>query len=563
MSRKNQKRNPKVLIHTGAAGQKPGEVERRELPLSALTDILERTKTAPLADADRDCLNSAVETLAFLTSELERKGASIQRLKNMLFGTTESLRNIQKGLAAAGIPAPESSETPPPTEDKPETEKKKRPGHGRNGEKDFVGAGRVEVPHEEIKTGGCCPKCQKGKTYRVKEPSTLLRIQGMAPLAATVYELERQRCNGCGEVFTAKPPEGVGYQKYDESATAMVGLLRYGAGLPFNRIEGLEKNFGIPLPSATQWKLVEESEEALKPAWEALLDEAANGDVLHNDDTGMRVLDRSKLEAPPGPKAETRTGIFTSGIVSVGSGRQIAVFVTGRRHAGENLQAVLARRSEGLAVPIQMCDALSRNTKGSFQTLVGNCLTHGRRNFVEVVKNFPEECLFVLGHLATVYHHDDEAREQKMTPEQRLAHHQAKSAPLMEKIQAYMEEELASKRVEPNSTLGGAFNYMHKHWKELTLFLRVAGAPLDNTLCERVLKKAILHRKASMFYKTANGARVGDLYMTLIHTCELNQVNPFDYLVTLLKNPRAVKDEPSSWLPWNYHETLTRLTAPS
>ncbi len=75
--------------------------------------------------------------------------------------------------------------------------------------------------------------------------------------------------------------------------------------------------------------------------------------------------------------------------------------------------------------------------------------------------------------------------------------------------------------MEPNSGLGKAISYMLRQWPALTLFLREPGAPLDNNLCERALKKAILHRKNSLFYKTLNGAEVGDLYMSLIHTCEL------------------------------------------
>ena len=92
---------------------------------------------------------------------------------------------------------------------------------------------------------------------------------------------------------------------------------------------------------------------------------------------------------------------------------------------------------------------------------------------------------------------------------------------------------LDSRRTEPNSRLGKAIQYMLRHWKALTLFLRTAGAPLDNNICERSLKRAILHRKNSLFYKTLNGAQVGDLYMSLIHTCELNGANPFDYLTEL------------------------------
>jgi transposase len=112
------------------------------------------------------------------------------------------------------------------------------------------------------------------------------------------------------------------------------------------------------------------------------------------------------------------------------------------------------------------------------------------------------------------------------------------------------------RKVEPNSGLGIAIRYVLRHWHSLTLFLRQAGAPLDSNVVERALKKAILHRKNSQFYKTKNGAGVGDLFMSLIHTCELNGANPFDYLIELQKHASDLAKNPAVWMPWNYQEIL-------
>jgi len=100
---------------------------------------------------------------------------------------------------------------------------------------------------------------------------------------------------------------------------------------------------------------------------------------------------------------------------------------------------------------------------------------------------------------------------------------------------------------------------MLNHWNKLTLFLRKAGAPLDNNVCERALKKVILHRKNALFYRTQNGADVGDLYMSLIYTCELNAVNAFDYLTELERHAGEVACHPEQWMPWNYRLTLEGL----
>jgi hypothetical protein len=169
----------------------------------------------------------------------------------------------------------------------------------------------------------------------------------------------------------------------------------------------------------------------------------------------------------------------------------------------------------------------------------------------------------VLETLGSVWHNDELAREQNLTPEQRLRFHQEQSGPLMKSLKDWMEAQLAEHKVEPNSGLGKAIQYMLRHWTPLPLFLREAGAPGDNNLVERALKKAILHRKNSLFYKTVNGAEVGDLFMSLIHTCELNGVNSFDYLTELLRHAQELKQNPSEWMPWNYRDTLARLAAPA
>jgi hypothetical protein len=346
----------------------------------------------------------------------------------------------------------------------------------------------------------------------------------------------------------------------------MIALLKYGTGMPFHRLAKLEQSLGIPLAAATQWEVVENATPALAPAYAELVCQAAQGDVLHNDDTTMTILElasetRKEAEAEEEALEGKRTGVFTSGIVSIAEGRRIALFMTGRQHAGENLAAVLTHRAAELSAPIQMCDALSRNTTGAFATIVASCIAHARRRYVDVAGHFPDECRSVLETLGEVYHTDAQARAAGCTADERLARHQAESAPRMQKLEAWMKAQIDEHRVEPNSGLGEAIQYMTKHWEKLTLFLRVAGAPLDNNACERALKKAILHRKNALFYKTRNGARVGDLFMSLIYTAELCGVNPFDYLVALQRHAAAVADAPARWMPWNYAEALTEITA--
>jgi hypothetical protein len=170
---------------------------------------------------------------------------------------------------------------------------------------------------------------------------------------------------------------------------------------------------------------------------------------------------------------------------------------------------------------------------------------------VEVVANFPDQCRYVLETLGEVYGYDAQARERGLTPAERLTFHQAHSGPVMDTLHQWLEGQFAERKTEPNSGLGKAITYLLRHWNALTLFLRKAGSPIDNNLVERSLKRAVLHRKNALFYRTLNGAQVGDLFMSLIHTCQLCGANSFDYLIELQRHARELAARPAEWMPWN------------
>ncbi len=530
-----------------------------ELPIEELVAIVEQAKGAINADQYAK-LKAVIETFALLKEELQSKKTSIERLKRMLFGA-----RTEKSSAVLGEPSTgEEAAAEEKAGEKPDGSEggKKRQGHGRNGAAAYLGAEKLSIPHPSLHGGDVCPHCAIGKVYPMQEPGVRVRFRGVAPLQAKVYECARLRCGACGEVYTAAAPDGVGDEKYDESVPAVVGLLRYGVGLPHNRIEKLQENFGIPLPASTQWDLVAPAAATYRPVYERLQDRAADGDLVHNDDTTMKVLEltaEQRAAALGEDAAEKRTGVFTSGIVSVGAGHRIALFFTGARHAGENITEVLKRRTKDLPPPLQMCDGLDQNLPKELETIVCRCIAHSRRKYVEIAANFPAQVRFVLNTLKAVYKLDARARREGLSPEERLKLHQKESGPPMEALGKWMNAQLAERKVEPNSGLGEAIRYMQENWEGLTRFLQVPGAPLDNNVTERALKRAIQHRKNSLFYKTLNGARVGDTFMTLIHTAELNGVNAFDYLVALLRHPKEIAERPDDWMPWTYRATLARL----
>ena len=520
----------------------PDKPRRIDLTPEDIKTLLERVKPV-VSEQDYEAIKAMADTIESLSQVRDQKAASIKRLLNLLFGQKSEKKNkVFDEPKNNDGDDPKGGKKPP----------KKRKGHGRNGASAYTGAEKVFVSHESLKHGDPCPECINGKVYRCKIPKTVVRIVGSPPLQGTVYEMEKFRCNLCGDIFTATPPEDLGTKKYDETVAVTIALLKYANGLPFYRLEQLQASLGIPAPASTQWGLVQVLGLQAKPPYMEMLKQSAQGRLFHIDDTKGKILSLIK----EGETENGRKGIFTTGILSKIEDRTVVLYFTGRNHAGENLKELFENRIHGLSPPLLMCDALSRNTSEDLQIILSNCLTHGRRNFVDVVSSFPEECQFVIETLATVYHNDQISKDEKMTPEERLAFHQTESKPLMDALYLWLNKQLDEKLVEPNSGLGKAISYMLNHWEPLTRFLTVPGVPLDNNICERALKKAIIHRKNSLFYKTENGALIGDIFMSLIQTCSMAGENPFDYLLALHRNPSQVAENPENWLPWNFRQAI-------
>lgn len=535
------------------------KIKKIELSSEEFSKFQNRVKGHNLEEPDYETISAMIEILKHLNAVVEKKNGSIKKLLKMIFGyCTESSKNILKNIGDLKSDAIKKSK-PGINENKDDNDGKKKKGHGRNGADAYTGAEKIKVLHSELKRGDNCPGCLNGKVYPTKEPGITINLFAIAPVQAKIWEQEKLRCNLCGEIFTADLPEGAIDDKYDGTAGAMIALLKYGGGTPFYRLEQIQEWFGIPLPDATQWYIALNLATLIYPIYKELISIAAQGQVIYNDDTSIKILslmNKNDIKLLEYKEPKERTGNFTSGIISEVGEHKIALFYSGQNHAGDNINTLLANRAKELPPPIQMCDASSRNIPKDFKTILANCLVHGRRSFVDQYSNFPEECRFVIEIFAHVYKNDEIAKNQNMSPADRLKFHQDNSAPLMTTLETWFNQQFNDKKIEPNSGMGRAISYMLKHWKPLTLFLKVEGAPLDNNICERALKKIILFRKNSLFFKTLNGALVGDIFMSIIHTCQLNNINPFDYLKTLQKNIEDVIRNPAQWMPWNYKEAV-------
>jgi hypothetical protein len=522
-----------------------------------------------LTAADRRVLEQVLQWYFWLLFALQEATFSLKRLRGLLFGEKPNTRKpslppgassnsgdgpggmgsaLAQGVADA-TQATEAGRPPSPGE--------RRPGHGRQGAESYRGAEHVVCHHETLAAGERCPVCGRGRLYRVA-PGVEIRLDGHALLSAVRYVLEKFRCSACGQVFTAAAPAEAGADKYSARARAVLVLGRYYLGIPLYRLEGYQAMVGVPVADATQWDQIERVADCVYPVFEQLKTLAAQGDVIYQDDTHVRILSliAENRQAHTDDTSGVRTGMYTTALVATQGAQTICLYFAGRTHAGENLEALLTQREADRGKPLVMSDALVSNAADEAALIRCHCLAHGRRKFTELEEVFPDECAVVIEALKQVFDHEEAARVQQLNPTERFTYHQHYSGPIMEALKRWLEQQFEDRTVEPNSSLGKAFQYLLTHWQTLTRFLEVPGAPLENNTAERALKLAIRQRKNSLFYATDYSAYIASMLTSLIATCLHAGVNALDYLVALQEHRPAVFRAPEAWLPWNYHGNL-------
>jgi transposase len=530
--------------------------------------LLERLERNALTAEDRRVLGKVLTFYFWLLFALREAKLSLKRIKALVFGekpkppTPPSSDRTPSGGRGGGNDQPtsaaqgEQAAVPFPKKPPP-------PGHGRQGADVYRAVQTVACRHEALAVGERCPACGRGRLYRLP-PGVEMRLDGNALLSAVRYELEKLRCSACGQVFTASVPAVAGTEKYTTRARAVLALARYYLGLPWYRLEGFQALVGVPVPDATQWDQTEVVGDCGYSIFKCLEKLAAQGEVIFQDDTPQRVLaliaenQQAARQAHAQGKAKTdeRTGMQTTAlIVQVGEHR-ICLYYTGRRHAGENLDALLTKREPGQSKPVVMSDALSRNNAEEAVLIRCHCLAHGRRKFSELDEAFPAESAVVVDTLKLVFEHDEAARQGQLSAPERLVYHQTTSGPIMQRLKEWLEQQTEERRVEPNSSLGKAIAYMLSHWGTLTRFLTTPGAPIENNVAERALKLAIRQRKNSLFYASEHSAYIASILTSVIATCVQAGVNALEYLVAVQEHRQEVFANPSAWLPWNYQAAL-------
>lgn len=547
-----------------------------DISLDGLHQLLYRIERKELTDGDWAIYSALVlQLIAREQGKQDRMAAKLKGASSLASGAVVEGQLAQTEAAPAALPAGQPASGPAADEG---GSTKKVKGHGRNGAQAFVNAKHFAhgLPTEVL--GTCCPACELGRLSRYRE-KVVIRVVGQPLFSPELHHLEQARCRNCGKVVRAEAPtgllEGVGtdYIVYDWSACAMLAVMHYFAAAPFKRLESLHEGWGIPLADANLWRVVDETDDLLLPLYRALeLHGIQHATSLRIDDTGSMVVaiarqiraEVAALEALGESTRSVRTGINATGVLLETPGGTVVLFFTGRHHAGEVLDQLLAHRRPAPGSPplVKVTDGASKNFDHQHKEALveATCNAHAFLKFHDVKDKHPGEYALAGEVYKAVFDNDDAAKG--LTPDERMRFHRERSKPLMEKLKAKCEEKLKSKLVEPSSALWEPLTFIINQWPRLTRFYEVPGVPLDTNLVEQKLIIPVRYLAASFNYKTETGAEVGDRMMSVIATARANGVEPVAYLTHCLRNREDLAKRPADYLPWLYRDRH-RQRAPS
>lgn len=576
---------PDLAADSGAVDDRSNSTSRLtfiELNEAEMDALIQRVEAAiaddlALSKSDLQLILSALGSLLHLHHEIGDRRVTLHQLRKLL-GLVSASEKL-KVLMQQGMDADAQTDVAPDADG--ETATGERPAKNKSTQHADTAADKpARQPPRERKTpptihhhafpagvkGSVCPDCGRGKLYKAP-PATFLRIQGHTPFSAHRHVMERVRCNACQGYQTATPSaavlaDGEVGQQYGYSARALMCLNKFYMGLPYARQESLQNLLGEPISASTVFDQCEHVANATKPVFDALCRLTGNAELILLDDTRHTILDRQGGIQKPDRRTgvlKERTGVYSSGVLAtLFEGQQTALFETNIGHAGEWLDRLLAYRNPDTPPVKLMSDALSSNRPThADQAIIGLCNSHARREFADLIVSFRHEVLEQLGEYARIWLNEKQVKADKLDPVARRDYHQQHSLPVMQTIKDWGQTQLDTEAVEENSRLGEAIRYFIKHYHGLTRFCFELNMPLDNNAMEALLKIVIRNRKNAMFFKTQIGATLGDILTSIIATCHLNDVNPYEYLMLLQRHASAVKADPLNWLPWNYPADLT------
>ena len=523
-----------------------------EISKTELAELISRVEHAidndlALSVDDLQLLLAAINTLSSLQTSMEQDNVTMNKLRKLL-GIVQSSESRKKKNSNNGNDTSNNNGSnntnKSPTNNKPKPPSKPP---------------KVIVYKNDYKKGDVCPECSRGKLYKFRA-GVLLRVTGHAPFEATKHVTQCMRCNACLKEFKPELPaevlaDGAPEQQYGYTARALMVLNKFYSGLPYYHQENLAHTFGHSITASTLFDQCEYVANDVIPVFNELKRQAATAKKYLIDDTKHKILHQQPEYRPKrnGKGTQLRTGVYSSGLIAVLSNdNEIVLFNTSLGHAGEHLDEILAKRPKELDKPIVMSDALSSNSTKA-DVINSGCNVHSRRMFFDLKDLYPKKINWVLDEYAKIWKNETHIKENGMDDKARLAYHKEYSLPVMKAIQTWALEQQKRPSFEEHSAFGKAVNYYLRHYDKLVMFCKVPGALIDNNRMEEKLKIVIRGRKTYHFYKTAVGAGVANVLISLIATAHTNNINIYDYLLALQQYKDMARQNPDLWLPWTYH----------
>lgn len=483
-----------------------------------------------------------------------------------------SCRGATSNASSSGAETRSGDESGIPTGGDGETDQEasKPKGHGRNGASAYRQARHLFHALALGVIGALCEACRLAKMVRYRE-KVVIRIIGQPLFSAEVHHHEQARCRECGHIVRAAGPtcvhEGLGtdYIRYDWSACAMLMVMHYFGGAPFKRLESLHKGWGVPMPDANQWEVVNEGDDLLLPLYRALeqhaIQKATNFRI---DDTGSMVIALKKqiaaeiaaLQSLGESTRDVRTGINATGVYWETPDGPVILFYTGRHHAGEIVDQLLRHRLLSSPKLVKCTDGASKNFdhEHADKLVESTCNAHALLKFRDIKDKYPAEYAEAGSIYKQVFDNDDKAKALALTGLDRMLYHRQHSKPLMQRLKKMCEAKIADRLVEPNSPLWEPLTFVVNQWDRLVQFYEAPDVPLDTNLVEQALIMPVRYLAGSFNYKTEDGATVGDHAMSLIATARANGVEPVAYLTECLRSHVDLARRPHHYLPWAYRE---------
>jgi len=583
---------------TSPGGSHPkGEVKRFDVTLQGLRQLRERVNEQQLepddwpllgglvskqiarAEARQERMIAKLAAAAAQEAEGQKPDAdgSVEAEEPRGSGSTSGTEANATSSSAAEPAAGDGADADGSVEAEPAAPKKPK-GHGRNGASAFTRAKHFFYALAAGVIGATCEACGFGPVSPYRE-KVIIRIIGQPLFSAEMHHCEQARCRNCGHVVRAEVPaeihEGLGsdYVRYDWSASATLMVMHYCVGAPFKRLESLHQGWGVPMPDANQWEVVNASDDLLLPLFRALerhgIQQATNFRI---DDTGSMVItlrrqinaEMEALRRLGESTKDVRTGINATGSYWETPDGPVILFYTGLHHAGEIVDQLLRHRLLSSPKLVKCTDGASKNfDHGQADKLVeSTCNAHALLKFRDIRDKYPAEYAEAGRVYKQVFDNDDKAKALGLGPIDRMLYHRQHSKPLMQQLKAMCEEKLKSKLVEPSSPLWEPLTFIVNQWDRLTRFCEAPGVPLDSNLVEQALIIPVRYLAGSFNYQSEDGATVGDHVMSLVATARANDVEPVAYLTECLRCHEDLAKRPEHYLPWVYRERSKERDGP-